>query len=130
MHYVFCNHTIFLAFSYNNKITFLPYDKNHFLLIISIRSNIAINCHNTKDTLSISKQNTQFFAYADFNKIRGELSMKNRNRFIKGCLAFFPPILPSKHMKKAEDFIKWYLFNFALFPIALIASFSISKKHV
>jgi len=42
-----------------------------------------------------------------------------------GLFSTYPAV---KAYEKGRSFIKWYLFSFVLFPVALIASFSIRKK--
>lgn len=43
-----------------------------------------------------------------------------------GLFSTYPAV---KAYEKGRSFIKWYLFSFALFPVALIASFPIKKKQ-
>lgn len=42
-----------------------------------------------------------------------------------GLFATYPAV---KALEKGRSFVKWYLFGFFLFPIALIASFAIKGK--
>lgn len=42
-----------------------------------------------------------------------------------GLFSTYPAV---KAYKKGRSFLKWYIFSFLLFPVALIASFSIHRK--
>ena len=42
-----------------------------------------------------------------------------------GLFSTYPAV---KAYEKGRSFLKWYVFSFLLFPVALIASFSIRKK--
>lgn len=42
-----------------------------------------------------------------------------------GLFSTYPAV---KAYEKGRSFVKWYIFSFLLFPVALAASFSIDKK--